>query len=413
MEMNITDKAEDVVQQSGLYVLKHKDLDVAMVQMDISTGRVEYVLAVYLPEELPVGVSESVKSIAGWWKSRAIPDTRRGIQQALEYLQEKTNLSLMLSGYGLSLTDHYWMQPVGEEACWRDLNFYENDFSDMLGNLLTDSGKIDADRNVSKFSPASSVNGEMKKKWVIRDGIRYLLKVNVNDYGQQSVNEVTASRLHEQLGWDNYVPYLLDKILIEGKEYPCSLNPLFTSQEYEFVSAYQLIKDYKVPNTSSGFEAVIRQAVRHGMEEKAVREQLEYTILTDFILSNTDRHFNNFGFLFDPLRHQLVSMAPIFDTGNALFYNKEVIPTKGYLLEIAVSSFCKREADMLRYVSCPDLVNLDLLDHFPQEAEALLRENTEMPDDRAAAIAGTIRQKIEYLRLFQQGKKIWKREKYW
>ncbi len=151
MEMNITDKAGDVVQQSGLYVLKHKDLDVAMVQMDISTGRVEYVLAVYLPEELPVGVSESVKSIAGWWKSRAIPDTRRGIQQALEYLQEKTNLSLMLSGYGLSLTDHYWMQPVGEEACWRDLNFYENDFSDMLGNLLTDSGKIDADRNVSKF----------------------------------------------------------------------------------------------------------------------------------------------------------------------------------------------------------------------------------------------------------------------
>ena len=146
----------------------------------------------------------------------------------------------------------------------------------------------------------------------------------------------------------NYVPYLLDKILIEGKEYPCSLNPLFTSQEYEFVSAYQLIKDYKVPNTSSGFEAVIRQAVRHGMEEKAVREQLEYTILTDFILSNTDRHFNNFGFLFDPLRHQLVSMAPIFDTGNALFYNKEVIPTKGYFAcRKAKKCFCDRTGVLL------------------------------------------------------------------
>lgn len=27
--------------------------------------------------------------------------------------------------------------------------------------------------------------------------------------------------------------------------------------------------------------------------------------------------------------------------------------------------------------------------------------------------AETIRQRIEYLKLFQQGKKIWKKEKYW
>lgn len=92
---------------SNLYVLKHKDLDVAMVQIDLATGKIEYVLDVYLPEELPVGYSEDGKDIMDWWKSRAIPDSRRGIQQVLNYLQEETNLSLMLSAYGLSLTDHY------------------------------------------------------------------------------------------------------------------------------------------------------------------------------------------------------------------------------------------------------------------------------------------------------------------
>lgn len=413
MKMKETYGAEVSKQQSGLYVLKHKDLDVAMVQMDRVTGRIEYLLAIYLPDELPVGVSENGKSIAGWWESRAIPDTRRGIIEALEYLGEKTNLSLMLSSYGLSLTDHYWMQPIGEELYWKDLNFYENDFSDELGNLLTDSGKIDMDSHISKFSPASSVNGEMKKKWVIRNKIRYLLKVNINDYSQQSVNEVIASRMHKRLGWDNYVPYFLGGIWIEATVYPCSLNPLFTSQECEFVSAYQLIKDYKIPNTSSGFEAVISQAVRYGMNEDAVRKQLEYTILTDFILSNTDRHFNNFGFLYDSSKRRLISMAPIFDTGNSLFYNREIIPTKENLLEITVNSFCKREVDMLRYVSHPDLVNLDLLEGFPEETRALLKETTEMPDSRADAIAQAIRGKIRYLKLFQQGKKIWKKEKYW
>ena len=90
---------------SNLYVLKHKDLDVAMVQVDLATGKIEYVLDVYLPEELPVGYSEDGKDIMDWWKSRAIPDSRRGIQQVLNYLQEETNLSLMLSAYGLSLSN--------------------------------------------------------------------------------------------------------------------------------------------------------------------------------------------------------------------------------------------------------------------------------------------------------------------
>ena len=38
-----------------IYILKHKDLDVAMVKINPFSGRIEYVLEVYMPEELPVG----------------------------------------------------------------------------------------------------------------------------------------------------------------------------------------------------------------------------------------------------------------------------------------------------------------------------------------------------------------------
>ena len=38
-----------------LYILKHKDLDVAMVKINTFSGRIEYILEIYLPEELPVG----------------------------------------------------------------------------------------------------------------------------------------------------------------------------------------------------------------------------------------------------------------------------------------------------------------------------------------------------------------------
>lgn len=398
---------------SGLFVLKHKDLDVAMVQIDLSTGVIEYVLDVFLPDELPPGYMGNPDKIIDWWKSRAIPDSRRGIQQVLNYLGEETNLSLMLSGYGLSLTDHYWMQPIGKELYWKDLNFYDNDFSDELGSLLTDSEKIDLDSNISRFSPSSSVNGEMKKKWIIRDNIRYLLKINASDYGQQAVNERIASHLHARLKWNNYVSYDVEMSRVDGAEVPCSLNPLFTSQEAEFVSAYQLVGNLKKQNDKSYYETIIDLAVLWGLKEDEVRRHLEYTILTDFILTNTDRHFNNFGFLYNSEMHKFISMAPIFDTGNSLFYNREIIPAGSDLLDIKVTSFSEKEVIMLRYVHERNLIDLNKLKGFSEEAEKLLTTYTDMPKERAKKIAGTIDQKIEYLRMFQEGKNIWKKEKYW
>ena len=48
----------------------------------------------------------------------------------------------------------------------------------------------------------------MKKKWrSFAGGGRYLLKVNPNYHSQQAVNEVIAGKLHERLGWKNYVSY--------------------------------------------------------------------------------------------------------------------------------------------------------------------------------------------------------------
>ena len=382
-----------------------------MMKMDVRTGMIEYILSVYLPEELPAGCAPDGTGLGEWWKLRAIPDSRKGIRQVLSRLSEATSQSLMLSSYGLSLTDHYWIQPVGQELYWKDLNFYENDFGDELGDILTDSERErSVSDGISKLSPSVSVNGDMKKKWIIRGGRRYLLKVNPSYHSQQAVNEVIAGKLHERLGWKNYVSYEVGTIHISGRKYPCSLSPMFTSVETEFVSAYQIVAAYKVPNDVSLYEALIRQAVSLGADEKEVRAFLEYMILTDFILTNTDRHLNNFGFIYDPRQHRLSGMAPLFDTGNSLFYDYDVIPHGGNLLDIPVS---KREADQLHYVKSDAGVKLERLVHFPEEAEALLREYTDMTDERAAETARTIEEKIEYLNLFFQGKKIWKKERYW
>ena len=98
---------------------------------------------------------------------------------------------------------------------------------------------------------------------------------------------------------------------------------------------------------------------------------------------------------------------------NSLFYNYEVIPQKENLLDIRVNSFSKREIEMLRYVKNPNLLDLEKLDGFADEVQKLLTRYTDMPDKRAGELAQTVEQKIEYIKMFQQGKKIWKKKKYW
>lgn len=70
-------KAENNL-QSNLYVLKHKDLDVAMVLVDDMSGKIDYVLEVYLADELPVGCSKDGSELIKWWEQRGIPDSRKG-----------------------------------------------------------------------------------------------------------------------------------------------------------------------------------------------------------------------------------------------------------------------------------------------------------------------------------------------
>ncbi len=97
--------------------------------------------------------------VAQWWNMRC-SGYKKGIQQQLKLMGEDKPV-FALAAYGLSLTDHYWMQPVSKELCWKNINFLKK-FSDELGNLLTDTGKIDVEGHISSF-PASSVNGEMKE----------------------------------------------------------------------------------------------------------------------------------------------------------------------------------------------------------------------------------------------------------
>ena len=111
----------------------------------------------------------------------------------------------------------------------------------------------------------------------------------------------------------------------------------------------------------SYYEHFIQVCSETGLEAEYVREFLEYQIMTDFVITNTDRHFNNFGILRDTDTLKFVGMAPIFDSGNSMFWNCPNLLKGNDLLDIDVSSFAKKETGLLKYVKNPMMIDISKL----------------------------------------------------
>ena len=66
------------------YLLMHKDVPVAEIELDGASCAIAGIGEVYAPEHVPVGVMVKGKKIDratlnGWWSGRAIPASRDGL----------------------------------------------------------------------------------------------------------------------------------------------------------------------------------------------------------------------------------------------------------------------------------------------------------------------------------------------
>jgi hypothetical protein len=309
-----------------------------------------------------------------------------------------TAQALLVQCLGLSLTDHYWICPADRDYSWDALNLFTNQFHDPIGRAQFQK-VISADCFAEDFirSPAASLQGDLPKRWVIGPESRYLIKGNRGTTSQQSLNEVFASMLHKKQGFHNYTDYAVYPLKAEtGKQLGCICKG-FTSAKLEFIPAIDIVGSKKRNNATSQYEHFIAVCAEHGLPDAEVRAFLEYEITTDFLLTNTDRHMNNFGVLRDSDSLQFVAMAPIFDSGNSMFWDVPSLPLHDSLENISVNSFRSKENDVLRLVKNPGCANLFKLP-TDDELEHLYSQDPAIPVD--AILAGYHR-KIELLAAMQ------------
>lgn len=372
------------------FELMHKDVEVAELELD-EEGKLTKVLNVRSVEHMPCGTIAGTHvdrlEAAHWWAGRSIPASRSGIKSLLEYLDIFDTKCLILKCMGLSLSDQYWIRPSGSDIQWKDVNFFDNSFSDDVGNLLFGMNIATGELDLS--SPDNTSDGVLKKKWCIVDGKRCLIKAGTRPMMQESFNEVIASRIADLLSIE-HVEYGL---IIDGRDI-CSICPNMVDKNTELVTAYRASKMMKRDGSSSFYQHYVKICDSMGLD---IIPFLDRMIVLDYLMLNTDRHTNNFGIIRDADTLEWLGPAPIFDNGTSLKFD-EATP---YIMSSGVGSskpFKTSFEEQLDLVSSFDWIDGELLEMLPTVVENVLtRDNGWIYPERTEALAELMRSRVDRL----------------
>lgn len=311
---------EDSGAKSGVIKcdLMHKNVMVAYMEIDDATGMIQKIRQVYAPNHLPVGIgfkrgTADRVALNAWWTERSIPSSRSGVREALEILEIANTKALLIKCYGFSLSDQYWIRPEGVHMTWQDINYFRNDFSDDVGDVLFGAAKKTGTLDLS--SPDNTSDGNLKKRWKIINGKRCLLKGGSNPYRQQPLNEVIASTIMTRL----QIPHV-EYTLVWNKGVPYSVCEDFIDENTDLVPAWRIINVLKKSNNESVYAHFLR-CCEH-LRISGAKEFLDKMIVLDYLIANEDRHLNNFGVIRNAETLEWIGFAPIYDSGSSLGYDK-------------------------------------------------------------------------------------------
>lgn len=382
-----------------LYTLMNKNQYVLDFEYDDEIHVITHVNKIYQRGEYaPIGTMNYMRKITrqllnNWWKSRSIPASRQGIEKIKDHYKIDGFDELIMKSFGASLSDQYWVKPVNSQLTWKDINFFENDFSEDLGEALL--GNKMSDSLLEAQTPDATSDGNLRKRWKIIDGKRFLIKGGNDIFNQEPFNEVIATKLYQRiLDKDDFVEYELFED--HGQYY--SKCPNFIQKNEELVPAIHIDMIMKSKANDSLYNRYLKCCYQ--LQLPNVKQAIDKMIVCDYIIGNYDRHYRNFGAIRNVETLQWTRIAPIFDSGSSLWANSANIDIgKDY----NAKPFKKSAEQQLNLVEDLSWLEVSKLDGFVQELKDTLSLNPKIDNDRINRIASAVESRI--MKIIQISKK--------
>lgn len=234
-----------------------------------------------------------------WLETRAIDSHRansRLLKKALR-LAERDDISTVLHVNGATITDNYWIRPVGSSLTCEDVRFTDDYFSSLALHGDYNSFNRAAGSRRSKTPELTNV-GSFEKCWKLRDGRWWLYKKATHD---ELFSELFVYELGVALGMS---------MAVYERGDGCIRSLDFTdgaSVNFEPASSFM--------GDNEDYFDVVRALVT--LCADAIPDYIRLIFL-DTLCANPDRHTGNFGLLRDTETGALLGLAPGYDHNMAL-----------------------------------------------------------------------------------------------
>ena len=321
-------------------------VDVEVANLEIGISEILN-LEILQSRYLPIGVSFGPISLMNWFSRRRIPASRAHLER-MEWVIGSID-SAVYKSFGLSLSDSYWIRPCDSDLEWGSVNFFENDFSDDVGEYLMTESTGGVDLN----SPSINTEGMVPKKWIVdSSGFRRLVK-GPGRFTFWQYNEVAAFRVGKALG----IPILPYALCDNNRNCFC---PCMIKSGQNLVTADDILRE-KIPDHSST-ETGWYDNDPHLYEilcGEFGKEYVDSILIFDYVVRNRDRHTRNIAKIQDAVTRKWIRNSPIFDNGSSLMENLDPFNDKA---AVEVAKWVREDS---RPFCSPHDIQINLVDLSP------------------------------------------------
>jgi len=376
------------------YILMHRKTPVAEIEIDTETVAISKIGNVFASDHIPIGIDSengepNRRSLDDWWRGRSIPASRQNLTEAMENLGILSSEELLTRCFGLSLSDQYWVNPMKNLLKWDDINFFDNSFSEDVGNALF--GKMEQGEDIDLTSPDNTSDGVLKKKWKIIDGKRCLIKGGDLPFYQQPLNEVCATIIMERLN----IPHVPYSVHVED-DVPYSICECFINSKTDLVSAFSIKNTQNMNKNLSKYQHFIDCCKVLGIPK--AQEDIEKMLVLDYLILNEDRHYRNFGAIRDAETLEWIGIAPVFDSGTSLWHNQSRIsPSHDILRKIKAKPFEGSHEEQIKLVKDFSWLDLSALNGIDADFFDILSKSQYIDDQRIYEICKGFSARVQSL----------------
>lgn len=301
------------VENNNTYIIMLKDIEVCKI--NILNGAVKIYKENLVPFDIYLETGEDADTqnniiVFNWWCEHRLMRFKREHSKAMLdsvglniEATEKERADIALKFKCSSLKDFYWVKQESDTSLWKDINLFDNNTSNESFEIAL-NGKNKTLKNSSLIAEDLFTDGLLAKAWYTKDNTVYLCKID------KGGKEVIASKILQQLGF-KVLDYNSTKIGSNN----VSVSKCFTSKDIGYVTAGDMNQNYDIDTS-----------------------YYEYSImnLCDYLVGNSDRHQDNWGYLFND-RREIIGFAPIFDFNHAFEASENSICLPEQLLGRSIS----------------------------------------------------------------------------